>query len=118
MLNAEDEKYIREYVENSNPNDTGSEAHMLCDLLSEIDLLRKENERVIRWIPVSERLPEDENYYLVWLPDESLEYRCQMAIRDKGNVLANWLPGFYSSDGELLKPSHWAERPAGPEEGK
>ena len=101
MLNAIDEKYIREYVKNANPNDTGSEAHMLCDLLSEIDLLRKENERVIRWIPVSERLPEKEGLYLV---------RHSTGVIDASSKsIFQW---------STHTVTHWAVLPAGPEEGK
>lgn len=67
------------------------------DLVLTISGLRKEiadlESRVIRWIPVTERLPEERKAVLGW---------------------------WHDYEGDYIKDivTHWSELPAGPEEGK
>lgn len=82
-------------------------SEVIGGLLDEIERLQSEN----RWIPVSERLPEDDDNYLIAFSDKSI-YR------------ARWNGGRWEEieDGEYYghefqeSPTHWRPLPQPPEE--
>ena len=76
-------------------------AQMIIGLEDKIDELEEQT----RWIPVSERLPDREGYYIVW-----------MVGVDGGN----WSIGYFSAAGftvsEWWEITHWRAGPPAPEQ--
>ena len=76
------------------------------ELWPKIEELEK---RVIHWIPITERLPEKEGIYLVFIPIEP-EYRVN------SDFFSNVEDKYFCCYDEDI--THWSELPAPPEEGK
>ena len=76
--------------------------------------LRKEIEdlesKVIKWIPVTERLPEKQDIYLVYDPSV---YGVES---DFWEIPSHGFPPRFLRLGETV--THWSRRPPAPEEGK
>ena len=112
-----DTKRIRERYErimpNPNPYHDGAEYeytyHAIMKLCDELDAEREKN----RWIPVSERLPEDERYRLVSATYPGLGKVMYIMFYHIYNELWYDKDGYSSRDVTI---THWKETPEHPEE--
>lgn len=76
--------------------------------------------RQIRWIPVSERLPENGEFIDVWIVDNDYEFRKAEVMFDKDSMvfLVHNIGaiGVFANESEL-HITHWMELPKPPKEG-
>lgn len=93
----------------------GAIVEMFCQFLDQAPTVESENGPVTRWIPVTERMPEDENEHLiivngVW---KNIHFKeaCEMATysADEGWILS----AFPEWDAPVV--THWMPLPEAPE---
>jgi hypothetical protein len=76
------------------------------------DMEPTEYELARRWIPVEERLPEEGEQVIVWMPD-CPHHPCGM---DMGSCMTDsWGVSWMVSGGRSAFPTHWMPLPEPPE---
>lgn len=74
--------------------------------------LKERQYRLARWIPVEERLPEEGEQVIVWMPD-CPHHPCGMDI---GSCMTDsWGVSWMVSGGRSAFPTHWMPLPKPPE---
>jgi hypothetical protein len=80
------------------------------DHIEQLQARVQELEQEWRWIPVSERLPEDNDDYLVVTIDK---------FGDSYQDVAQYIDGlFFDQYDDRIKPSYWQPLPQPPQEGE
>jgi hypothetical protein len=102
------DEMLRQYVEFYETVDSDNLTDTVCWILAKETLALREK---TRWIPVTEKLPEDSKHKL---PHTAIE----VLVRNiKGNFLAVLLDGEFWDEGNLIDHvTHWMPLPEPPEE--
>jgi hypothetical protein len=93
---------------------------MLCDRDAVIRTARAEIDRLknaSRWIPVTERLPEEEGWYLVYTTPKRAHKSINKAMFCKGYEWGNPETYWRGAGGHWANVTHWMPLPDAPEGG-
>ena len=69
-----------------------------------------------KWIPVTERLPEEEGWYLVYTTPNRDHKSINKAMFCKGYAWGNFEPYWRGAGGHWANVTHWMPLPEQPEE--
>jgi hypothetical protein len=72
----------------------------------------------VKWIPVTERLPEEEGWYLVYTTPNREHKSINKAMFCKGYAWGNFEPYWRGAGGNWANVTHWMPLPEPPKDGE